>query len=98
MGDNKLSGHGHIPEWIGENLKSLVVLRLHKNKFTRRIHWSLCKASLLNFLDIAHNNLKGHIPRCQGELNLQLQRVDLEYKRTWLLVTNMDLSSNQLVG
>ncbi|KAL4574956.1 hypothetical protein LXL04_021796 [Taraxacum kok-saghyz] len=118
VGENNLTGN--IPEWIGEKLKYLVVLRLHKNSFTRRIPVSLCKASKLQILDVAHNNLKGPIPRCLGELNAMsnynesafvgstyyndqslvqvMKGVDLEYKKTWRIVYNMDLSSNKLVG
>ncbi|XP_023771163.1 receptor-like protein EIX2 [Lactuca sativa] len=97
------------------------VLRLHKNNFTGRIPEYLCKGSNLQILDVAHNNLKGHIPRCLGELNAMvndggyrysappsfdsdenvdqvMKGVDLEYTKTWDMVFNMDLSSNQLVG
>ncbi|KAL7586708.1 hypothetical protein Lser_V15G41211 [Lactuca serriola] len=85
MGDNKLSGHGHIPE-----------------------------ASLINFLDIAHNNLKGHIPRCQGENTgrancakdvggLHLSNNHLSGGiphniRNMMKLESLDLSGNELTG
>ncbi|XP_023745093.1 receptor-like protein EIX2 [Lactuca sativa] len=66
LGDNNFSGN--IPDWIGENIASLMVLRLHKNNFSGSIPQSLCKASNLQILDVAYNNLIGTIPRCLGEL------------------------------
>ncbi|KAL7587303.1 hypothetical protein Lser_V15G40651 [Lactuca serriola] len=71
LGDNKFSGN--IPEWIGEKLAYLVVLRLHKNNFTGRIPRSLCKSSNLQILDVAYNNLTGTIPQCLGGLNAMVR-------------------------
>ncbi|GJT39638.1 putative non-specific serine/threonine protein kinase [Tanacetum coccineum] len=76
LGDNYL--FGNIPEWIGENLTMLMVLRLHNNNFSGIIPTSLCKLSDLHILDLAHNNLTGSIPHCLGELNSMVKDSDME--------------------
>nr|KAJ0189942.1 hypothetical protein LSAT_V11C800445340 [Lactuca sativa] len=70
LGDNNFSGN--IPDWIGENLASLMVLRLDKNNFSGGIPRSLCKTASLQILDVSGNNLTGTIPRCLGQLNAMI--------------------------
>ncbi|CAI9270096.1 unnamed protein product [Lactuca saligna] len=70
LGDNNFSGN--IPDWIGENLTSLMVLRLHKNNFSGGIPRSLCKTANLQILDVTGNNLTGTIPKCLGQLNAMI--------------------------
>ncbi|CAI9262761.1 unnamed protein product [Lactuca saligna] len=68
--DNKF--FGNIPKWIGKNLTSLLVLRLHKSNFIVRIPPSLCKTSTLQILYLAYN-LMGTILRCVGKLNSMIE-------------------------
>ncbi|KAK9928964.1 hypothetical protein M0R45_026077 [Rubus argutus] len=67
LGENKFSGN--IPAWIGENMLSLLILRLSSNSFTASIPSQLCDLSNLHILDLSHNNLAGHIPPCVGNLS-----------------------------
>ncbi|XP_008341680.3 receptor-like protein EIX1 [Malus domestica] len=67
LGENKLSGA--IPASIGENMLSLLILRLRFNSFSGNIPSQLCGLSNLHILDLSHNNLSGNIPRCIGNLN-----------------------------
>ncbi|CAN6572413.1 unnamed protein product [Malus baccata var. baccata] len=66
LGENKLSGA--IPGSIGENMLSLLILRLRFNSFSGNIPSQLCGLSNLHILDLSHNNLSGNIPRCIGNL------------------------------
>ncbi|KAH7690670.1 Non-specific serine/threonine protein kinase protein [Dioscorea alata] len=65
MGENKLSGS--IPAWIGENLLSLVILRLRSNLFEGGIPEQLSNLSSLQVLDLAHNKISGQIPHSFGD-------------------------------
>lgn len=67
IGDNQFSGT--IPVWIGENMSSLLILRLRNNSFTGNIPSEICRLSLLHILDISKNNLFGLIPQCVGNLS-----------------------------
>ncbi|KAK3022860.1 hypothetical protein RJ639_046047 [Escallonia herrerae] len=66
LGDNRLSEN--VPNWIGENLKSLQVLRLRKNNFTGGIPPELCRLQSLSIIDLGGNNLTGTIPACLSNL------------------------------
>ncbi|CAA0835130.1 receptor like protein 21 [Striga hermonthica] len=61
--DNKLSEK--VPEWIGNNLLNLAILRLRNNKFYGDIPSSFCQMSKIQIMDLAknRNNLSGRIPK-----------------------------------
>ncbi|KAK2967109.1 hypothetical protein RJ640_004085 [Escallonia rubra] len=66
LGENRLSEN--VPDWIGENLKSLQVLRLRKNNFGGGIPPELCRLQSLTVIDLGSNNLTGKIPACLSNL------------------------------
>uniref|UniRef100_A0A0R0FSW0 Leucine-rich repeat-containing N-terminal plant-type domain-containing protein n=1 Tax=Glycine max TaxID=3847 RepID=A0A0R0FSW0_SOYBN len=99
LGENYLSGT--IPSWVGEKLLNVKILRLRSNSFAGHIPNEICQMSLLQVLDLAQNNLSGNILSCFSNLSamtLKNQRRGDEYKNFLGLVTNIDLSSNRLLG
>ncbi|KAL6012778.1 hypothetical protein ACLOJK_003267 [Asimina triloba] len=60
LGENELLGN--IPTWVGENLASLIVLRLRSNNFNGSIPSQLSYITSLQLLDLANNSLSGTIP------------------------------------
>ncbi|GFP86562.1 receptor-like protein 12 [Phtheirospermum japonicum] len=71
VGDNKLSGK--LPEWIGNNLLYLGVLRLRNNKFYGTIPSTYCQLSGLRIMDLAHNQLMGNLPHCIGNFSYMVK-------------------------
>ncbi|XP_020586799.1 probable LRR receptor-like serine/threonine-protein kinase At4g36180 [Phalaenopsis equestris] len=77
LGENYLTGS--IPLWIGENLLSLKILRLHSNKFHGSIPLELSKLKDLQILDLGKNFLSGSIPKSFKFLNsMTIQNKRLE--------------------
>jgi Leucine-rich repeat (LRR) protein len=64
LGENNF--HGEIPQWIGENLNKLIVLRMHSNLFSGNIPSNLALLNKLRVLDLADNNLSGPLPENLG--------------------------------
>nr|GEZ13686.1 LRR receptor-like serine/threonine-protein kinase GSO1 [Tanacetum cinerariifolium] len=86
LGENKMSGN--IPEWIGENLRMLIVLRLRSIPHCFGELQSMFTTT--RFYPVFSYNNENVMQVIKG--------VALEYKTTWMLVVNIDLSSNKLVG
>ena len=112
LGGNRFSGN--IPEWIGQTMPRLLILRLRSNLFNGSIPLQLCTLSSLHILDLAQNNLSGYIPFCVGNLSAMASEIDSEryegqlmvltkgredrYKSILYLVNSIDLSNNSLSG
>uniref|UniRef100_A0A0D9V2N1 non-specific serine/threonine protein kinase n=1 Tax=Leersia perrieri TaxID=77586 RepID=A0A0D9V2N1_9ORYZ len=54
---------GDLPEWIGDVLASVVILRIRSNKFSGHIPSGFTKLDYLRYLDIANNSFSGTIPQ-----------------------------------
>ncbi|XP_074284645.1 receptor-like protein EIX2 [Silene latifolia] len=110
LGDNLLSGEIQFGKVLGGT--GLEFLSLRKNHFNGPIRSQLCNFGRLMVLELAHNRLTGHIPRCLGsmqfhsgfvndDVSLQIQEF---FKGIVELTTGsegmsiIDLSSNHLVG
>ncbi|KAG5558240.1 hypothetical protein RHGRI_008242 [Rhododendron griersonianum] len=70
LGENKLTGT--IPPWMGNALLRLIVLDLRSNNFLGNLPYELCLLSSLQILDVAHNNLFGHVPRCFANFSVMI--------------------------
>ncbi|CAN4084372.1 unnamed protein product [Withania somnifera] len=66
ISDNQLSGL--IPPWLGETMRSLLILSVKNNRFSGPIPLKICSLSGLHILDLSENNLSGSIPSCVGNL------------------------------
>ncbi|XP_060171517.1 receptor-like protein EIX2 [Lycium barbarum] len=66
LSNNQLTGL--IPAWIGERMRSLLILSVKNNKFSGPIPLQICSLSDLHILDLSENNLSGSIPSCVGNL------------------------------
>ncbi|KAJ9135484.1 hypothetical protein P3X46_032664 [Hevea brasiliensis] len=86
-----------------ESMKSLLILRLRSNFFSRNIPAEICSLSNLHILDLSHNDLQEEF------LHLTKEDTDryevspakggvLQYGSTLFLVNSIDLSSNSLSG
>ncbi|ESW24278.1 hypothetical protein PHAVU_004G116600, partial [Phaseolus vulgaris] len=100
LGENNLSGT--IPTWIGERLLRLKILRLRSNNFSGHIPNEICDMIFLQDLDLAQNSLFGNIPNCFNHFNAIIiiwtkGRASM-YNTILGLVTNVDLSDNNLSG
>ncbi|XP_060171714.1 receptor-like protein EIX2 [Lycium barbarum] len=73
LSNNRLSGL--IPAWLGETMRSLLILSLRKNRFSGPIPLKICILSGLHILDLSRNNLSGSIPSCFG--NMEAFKVEL---------------------
>ncbi|CAA0822698.1 receptor like protein 21 [Striga hermonthica] len=85
IGDNKLSGK--VPEWIGNNLLNLAILRLRNNKFYGDIPSSFCQMSKLKIMDLANNQLTGNISRCFGNFS------EMVHNKTTRAIKNYGLNA-----
>jgi len=61
MRDNRLEGH--IPYWIGNELKELKVLSLQRNHFIGSLPFELCYLQNIQLFDLSFNNLSRKIPK-----------------------------------
>ncbi|KAG6656059.1 hypothetical protein CIPAW_05G260900 [Carya illinoinensis] len=61
-------GLPNIRDW-GNTSDKLKVIVLRSNKFDGGIPRELCHLNFLHILDLAHNNLSGHIPPCFGNFS-----------------------------
>ena len=68
--ENQFSGI--IPLWVGYNLLNLKVFLLRSNKFIGSIPNQICCLNSLQMLDLAENNLTGHIPKCINNFTAML--------------------------
>ncbi|KAK9669746.1 hypothetical protein RND81_13G151700 [Saponaria officinalis] len=66
LGDNMFSGKIHFGHVYPD--APLKILTLRGNNFIGPIHSQLCHFQLLRVLELGHNRLTGHIPRCLGSL------------------------------
>ncbi|MCD9644782.1 hypothetical protein HAX54_033216 [Datura stramonium] len=73
LSNNQLSGL--IPAWLGETMRSLLILSVRNNRFSGPIPLKICSLSGLHILDLSENNLSGSIPSCFG--NLEAFKVEL---------------------
>ncbi|CAK8537839.1 unnamed protein product [Lathyrus sativus] len=98
---NKLQGDLPIPPY------GIQYLLLSNNNFTGGIALSLCKASSLKVLNLAHNNLTGTVPQCLGTfpflsiLDMQMNNFYGSIPRTFSKENNFEtikLNGNQLEG
>ncbi|XP_059290136.1 receptor-like protein 11 [Lycium ferocissimum] len=64
-----------IPTWLGETMRSLLILSVRNNRFSGPILLKICSFSGLHILDLSENNLSGSIPSCFG--NLEAFKVEL---------------------
>ncbi|XP_010266618.1 PREDICTED: receptor-like protein 12 [Nelumbo nucifera] len=91
LGENRLSGN--LLTLIGEISAPLMFLRLRSNSFLGDIPKQLCHFSYLHFLDLAHNNLSGHIPMCFGNLSAfiglsspKTKKINMEYDQHMMII------------
>ncbi|KAK3017462.1 hypothetical protein RJ639_006412, partial [Escallonia herrerae] len=75
LGENRLPGN--VPWWIGEDLISLIILRLGSNNFYGSIPSTLCHLSSIQILDLSRNNISGTIPLCLENLTAMAQNKSL---------------------
>ncbi|XP_059290133.1 receptor-like protein EIX2 [Lycium ferocissimum] len=73
LSNNELSGL--IPAWLGETMRSLLILSVGNNRFSGPIPLNMCSLSGLHILELSENNLSGSIPSCFG--NLEAFKVEL---------------------
>ncbi|KAM3283124.1 receptor-like protein EIX2 [Capsicum chacoense] len=66
LSNNQLSGL--IPSWLGETMRSLLILSVRNNRFSGPIPLKVCSLSGLHILDLSENNLSGSIPSWVGNL------------------------------
>ncbi|PHU00068.1 hypothetical protein BC332_29855 [Capsicum chinense] len=66
LSNNQLSGL--IPSWLGETMRSLLILSVRNNRFSGHIPLKVCSLRGLHLLDLSENNLSGSIPSCVGNL------------------------------
>ncbi|KAM3283029.1 hypothetical protein P3S67_026674 [Capsicum chacoense] len=62
LSNNQLSGL--IPSWLGETMRSLLILSVRNNRFSGHIPLKVCSLRGLHILDLSENNLSGSIPSC----------------------------------
>ncbi|KAL9233766.1 hypothetical protein vseg_008721 [Gypsophila vaccaria] len=111
LSDNMLSGEIQIKN-VG-TYADLRILSLRGNNFTGLITSQLCNFQQLVILELAHNHLTGHIPRCLGSLRFDsdtpMYMDDVDIQEIIKGITEsfywgkgihsmIDLSSNRLVG
>lgn len=112
IGENRISGR--IPEWSGQSLPSLTVLRLRSNELYGSIPTSFCSLPALQILDFSLNNISGVLPKCLDNMTAMLSEgrsggyidftslmwkgIELEFGRNAELVRSIDFSSNYLSG
>ncbi|XP_028760189.1 receptor-like protein EIX2 [Neltuma alba] len=102
---NKFSGT--LPNTMQQNLH---VIKLRGNRFIGNIPSQLCNLTCLTILELAENNLSGHIPHCLYKIMRPIMEFypiyeiavfakgrELDYKK-FLLVHSIDLSTNNLSG
>ncbi|VAI44138.1 hypothetical protein VPH35_103871 [Triticum aestivum] len=78
LGGNMFSGK--IPSWIGASLSMLRILRLWSNMFHGSIPCEVSQLSDLQLLDLADNNLTGHIPVSFANFNYTIMtKPELEH-------------------
>ncbi|MCE2055853.1 hypothetical protein HAX54_043567 [Datura stramonium] len=73
LSNNQLSGL--IPAWLGETMRSLLILSARNNRFSGPIPLKICSLSGLRILELSGNNISGSIPSCFG--NLEAFKVEL---------------------
>ncbi|OAY79351.1 LRR receptor-like serine/threonine-protein kinase ERL2 [Ananas comosus] len=101
ISNNKFTGE--IPTWMGENMKDLVILQLRSNMFVGEIPSELAQLAYLQFLDLAHNNLTGSIPRSFGNFSAMIYDAIDNYDRNGYTIdegnfTAFDYKNNLLVA
>ncbi|XP_042472330.1 receptor-like protein EIX2 [Zingiber officinale] len=67
LAENRFTGI--IPHWIGDNLPTLIYLRLRSNMFSGQIPTELAKLQSLQILDLASNDFSGAIPANIGNIS-----------------------------
>ncbi|XP_049413755.1 receptor-like protein EIX1 [Solanum stenotomum] len=80
LSNNQLSGL--IPAWLGETMRSLLILSVRNNRFFGHIPLKICSLSGLHILDLSGNNLSGSVPSCFGNLEgFKVELTDVEAKQ-----------------
>ncbi|XP_041011516.1 receptor-like protein EIX2 [Juglans microcarpa x Juglans regia] len=69
LSENHFTGGLPNIRYLGNTLYKLKVIVLRSNKFDGGIPQELCHLNFLHILDLAHNNLSGHIPLCFGNFS-----------------------------
>ncbi|XP_050280835.1 receptor-like protein EIX2 isoform X2 [Quercus robur] len=75
FGGNKLSGN--LPSWLESDI---FMLRLRSNLFSGIIPRKWCNLYKLGILDLAQNNLSGHIPDCLNNFTAMVDYNNSGYK------------------
>ncbi|KAK9664148.1 hypothetical protein RND81_14G022200 [Saponaria officinalis] len=71
LGDNMLSGEIQFGKALGWGA-NLEILSLRGNRFSGPIRSQICELHSLLVLELAHNRLTGHIPRCLGSMSFSI--------------------------